>query len=105
MESSFSIDMAFIVVYVKRRVSAIKQVFPVLHNSAVVLLSFVIEGWSGGAMVLGKLPVPAWLIWIRVGQGPTAFAVGAGGGCLDIFFLVYHFSFLSPSLWGRPEID
>ena len=37
------------------------------------------------------------LIWIRVGQGPTALAVGAGGGCLDIFTLVYHFSFsLSP---------
>ena len=39
------------------------------------------------------------LIWIRVGQGPTALAVGAGGGCLDIFSLIYHFSFLSPSLW------
>ena len=26
-------------------------------------------------------------------------AVGAGGGCLDTFSLVYHFSFLSPSLW------
>ena len=39
------------------------------------------------------------LIWIIVGQGPTALAVGAGGGCLDIFSLVYHFSFLSPSLW------
>ena len=51
-------------------------------------------------MVLGKLPVPGvLLIWIIVGQGPTALAVGAGGGCLDIFSLVYHFSFLSPSLW------
>ena len=39
------------------------------------------------------------LIWIRVRQGPSALAVGAGGGCLDIFSLVYHFSFLSPSLW------
>ena len=39
------------------------------------------------------------LIWIRVGQGPSALAVSAGGGCLDIFSLVYHFSFLSPSLW------
>ena len=38
------------------------------------------------------------LIWIRVGQGPNALAVGAGGGCLDIFSLVYHFPFLSPSL-------
>ena len=36
----------------------------------------------GGAMVLGVI-----LIWIIVGQGPTALAVGAGGGCLDIFFL------------------
>ena len=26
-------------------------------------------------------------------------AVGAGGGCLDIFSLIYRFSFLSPSLW------
>ena len=25
------------------------------------------------------------LIWIIVGQGPTALAVGAGGSCLDIF--------------------
>ena len=55
-------------------------------------------GWSGGAMVLGKLPVPGRpTIWIIVGQGPTALAVGAG--CLDIFSLVYHFSFLTPSLW------
>ena len=40
-------------------------------------------------MVLGKLPVPGRpTIWITVGQGPTALAVGAGGGCLDIFSLV-----------------
>ena len=44
-------------------------------------------------------PLCFLLIWIRVGQGPTALAVGADGGCLDIFSLVYHFSFLSPSLW------
>ena len=51
-------------------------------------------------MVLGKLPVPGRpAIWIKVGQGPTALAVGAGGGCFDIFSLVYHFSFLTPSLW------
>ena len=51
-------------------------------------------------MVLGKLPVPGvLLIWIRVGQGPAALAEGAGRGCLDIFSLVVHFSFLSPSLW------
>ena len=57
-------------------------------------------GWSGGAMVLGKLPVPGRPTFrITVGQGPTALAVGAGGGCLDIFTLIYPFSPLSPSLW------
>ena len=51
-------------------------------------------------MVLGDLPVPGRpTIWITVGQGPTALAVGAGGGCLDIFTLIYPFSLLSPSLW------
>ena len=57
-------------------------------------------GWSGGAMVLGKLPVPGRpTVWITVGQGSSALAVGAGGGCLDIFTLIYPFSPLSPSLW------
>ena len=51
-------------------------------------------------MVLGKLPVPGRpTIWITVGQGPTALAVGAGGGCMDIFTLIYPFFPLSPSLW------
>ena len=51
-------------------------------------------------MVLGKLPVPGRpTIRITVGQGSTALAVGAGGGCLDIFTLVYPLSPLSPSLW------
>ena len=51
-------------------------------------------------MVLGKLPVPGRpTIWITVGQGPTALAVGAGGVCLDIFTLINPFSPLSPSLW------
>ena len=50
--------------------------------------------------MLGKLPVPGRPANLdEVGQGPSALAVGAGGGCLDIFSLVYHFSFLSPSLW------
>ena len=64
-------------------------------------ISFQIwKGWPGGAMVLGKIPVPGRpTIWITVEQGPTALSVGAGGGCLDIFTLIYHFSPLSPSLW------
>ena len=57
-------------------------------------------GWSGGAMVLGKLPVPGRpTILITVGQGPIALAVGAGGGGLDIFTLIYPSFPLSPSLW------
>ena len=38
------------------------------------------------------------LFGIIVRQGLSAFAVGAGGGCSDIFSLIY-FSFLSSSLW------
>ena len=51
-------------------------------------------------MVLGKLPVPGRpTLWMVVGQGPIALAVGAGGGGLDIFTLLYLISSLSPSLW------
>ena len=51
------------------------------------------RGWSDGAMVLGKLPVPGRpTIVITVGQGPIALAVGAGGAGLDIFTLIYPFS-------------
>ena len=44
-------------------------------------------------------------ILIVVGQGPFALAVGAGGGCLDIFTLLYLFSPFSPSLWEMAHID
>ena len=38
-------------------------------------------------MVLGKLPVPGRpTIWMIVGQGPIALAVGAGGDCLGHFY-------------------
>ena len=60
-------------------------------------------GWSGGAMVLGKLPLPGRpTILITVGQGPIALAVGAGGGSLDIFTLIYPFSSFSLSLGDGP---
>ena len=71
------------------------------RNVVIFLWSFsLILGWSGGAMVLGKLPVPGRpTIWMIVGQGPAALAKGAGGGCLDVFTLLYPFSPLSPSIW------
>ena len=60
-------------------------------------------GWSGGRVVRWSLVNfqcrGVLLVWIRVGQGPTALEVGAGGGCLDVFTLIYPFSPLSPSLW------
>ena len=61
-------------------------------------------GWSGGAMVLGKLPLLGRpTIWIIVGQGPTTLVVGAGGGCLDIFTLICPFlSSFSLSLGDGP---
>ena len=86
------------------------------HSPVLVSVSVVVEklafsnisvisegGWSGGAMVLGKLPVPGHpTILITVGQGPIALAVGAGGGGLDIFTLIYPFSSFSLSLGDGP---
>ena len=44
-------------------------------------------------MVLGQLQVPGRpTALIAVGQGPIALAIGAGGGGLDIFTLIYPFS-------------
>ena len=56
-----------------------------------------------GGRVLGwcwvKLPVPGRpTVYITVGQGPSALAVGAGGGCLDILLS----SIISPSLLSLP---
>ena len=65
-----------------------------------------LRGWSGGAMVLrvnfqcrGVL-----LIWIIVGQGSSALAVGASGVFFGHFFSRLSFFFLSLS-GRRPDID
>ena len=54
-------------------------------------------------MALGKFPEPGRpTIWMIVGQGPPALAVGKSGVCLDIFTLIYPFSPLSPSQADGP---
>ena len=60
------------------------------------------ESRSGSAIVLGKLPEPGRpTIWITVGQGPTALAVGAGGVSLT-FLISSILSSFSLSLGDGP---
>ena len=54
-------------------------------------------------LLASVLPIPSsfdfvLLIWTIVGQGPIALAVCVGGGCLNIFSLVYFSLFFLP-LW------
>ena len=57
-------------------------------------------------MVQGKLPVPERpTIVITVGQGPTALAVGAGGGCLDILLSSILSLLFLPLFGRRPDRD
>ena len=68
--------------------------------------TFPNRGSSGGAMVLGKLPVPGRpTIWITVGQEPTALAVGADWGCLDILLSSVLSLLFLPLFGRRPDID
>ena len=56
--------------------------------------------------MLGKLPVPGHpTIQITVGQGPTALAVGVGGGCLDILPSSILSLLFLPLFGRRPDID
>ena len=79
--------------------------FQISHysRSTITFLHLSMLFWGGRVARWCWVNFQCWgvlLIWMRVGQGPTALAVGAGGGCLDIFSLICHFSFLSPSLSG-----
>ena len=54
-------------------------------------------------MVLGKLPVPGRpTIWITVGQGPTALAVGAVGVVWTFLLRLSFLSSFSLSLGDGP---
>ena len=57
-------------------------------------------------MVLGKLPVLGRpTIWMTVGQGPTALAVGAGGVVWTFFLSSIPSLFFLPLFGRRPDID
>ena len=49
-------------------------------------------------MVLGKLLMPGRPTNLDYSSSRAFCAEGAGGGCFDIFPLIYHFSPLSPFL-------
>ena len=77
-----------------------------VHSVSIISHNLEWWGWSGGAKVLDKLPVPGRpTILITVGQGPTALAVGAGG-VVWTFLLSSILSLLFLPLFGRrPDID
>ena len=63
-------------------------------------------GWSGGAMVLGKLPVQGRpTLWMIVGRGPTALAVGAGGVVWTFLLSTVVSLFFLPVFGRQPDID
>ena len=45
------------------------------------------------------------LVWIIVGQGPTALTVGSGGGCLEIFLSSIISFFVLTFSGRRPDVD
>ena len=58
------------------------------------------RGWTGGAKVLGKLPVPGRPTNLAYSRARAYCAFRrCGWGLFGHFSLIYHFSFLSPSLW------
>ena len=67
-----------------------------------IMVTSIGLGWLGGAMTLGKLPVPGrptiWLIMI-LGQGPIALAVGAGGGVWTFLLSSILSLLFLPVLW------
>ena len=70
------------------------------------MLSYSSLGWSGGAMVLGKLPVPGRpTIWIIVGQGPIVLSVGAGGIVWTFLLLSILSLLFLPLSERRSDID
>ena len=62
--------------------------------------------FGDGRVVLGKLLVPGRpTIWISVRQGPTALAVGAGGGVWSFSLSSIHSLLFLPPFGRRPDKD
>ena len=75
----------------------------ILLSSSLSLLClppFGRRGWSGGAMVLGKHPVPGRPTYLDYSRA-RAYCACSRCGCrlFGHFFSLYSFSTLSPSLW------
>ena len=63
-------------------------------------------GWSGGAKVLGKLPVPGRPTNLDYSRARAYCACGrCGWGFFEHFSLICHFSFFLPLSKRRPDID
>ena len=62
-------------------------------------------GWSGGAMVLGKLPVPGRPTNLDNSRARAYCTCSrCGRGVVWTFFsIIYHFSLLSPILWETAQ--
>ena len=86
--------------YCSRGGSKIRTEVRVKYNGSYSGFSYKYKGWSGGAMVLGKLPVLGHPTNLDNG-GARAYCACSrcGRGLFGHFFsLIYQFSFLSPSL-------
>ena len=79
---------------------------PLTYESGAQPIALRGWGWSGGAMVLDKLPVPGRpTILITVGHGPIALAVGAGGGWFGHFYSHLSCLLFLPLFGRRLDID
>ena len=78
------------------------------YNAHWLAHTFSINVRCGRVVRLPKVNFQCWgvlLIWIIVGQRPVALAVGAGGGCLDIFLSSVLSLLFLPLFGRRPDID
>ena len=68
--------------------------------------SILIHGWSGGAMVLGNLPVPGRPTNLDKSRARAFCAYSrCGWGLFGLFSLVYLSLFFLPLSGRRPDID